>query len=396
MDTLQKDRYLEDAIRDDLQHRMVFIGGPRQVGKTTLARMLGERFAHSAYLNWDNRAHRQLILKGQWQPEAELLVFDELHKYDRWKSLVKGIWDTRQRGERIIVTGSSRLDVFRRQGDSLLGRYRYYRLHPFSLREICSGATSVPPFPRERPQLLFDEPQDDVEVLLKFGGFPEPCLAGSDRVLKRWQKERFERVFREDIRETEAVRSLAQVELLGSLLPQRVAAPLSINSLSEDIEASPKTLKNWIELLCRNYYIFKVPPYHRRLERALKKEAKYYLWDWSEVEEEGRRFENMVAAHLLKFCHFYEDLHGIRAELYYLRDLEKREVDFLVTWEKEPWFLVECKRSAPKNFTHLQYFAGKLGVADRYCVTLAADRDYQDRQTGIRVIPAGRFLLGLV
>jgi predicted AAA+ superfamily ATPase len=151
-----------------------------------------------------------------------------------------------------------------------------------------------------------------------------------------------------------------------------------------------------VELLCRNYYIFKVPPYHRRLERALKKEAKYYLWDWSEVEEEGRRFENLVAAHLLKFCHFYEDLHGIRAELYYLRDMEKREVDFLVTWEKEPWFLVECKRSVPERLTHLQYFAARLGIADCYCVTLAADRDYQDRQTGIRVVPAGRFLTGLV
>lgn len=365
------------------------------MGKTTLARLLSEQFSLFTYLNWDNRSHRQAILREQWKPETDLLVFDELHKYDRWKSHIKGIWDTRQHGERIIVTGSSRLDLFRRGGDSLLGRYHYYRLHPFSLRE-ASGPSKDVPFPSARPALVFDEQSDALEPLLKFGGFPEPFISARERILKRWQKERFERIFREDIRDTEIVRSLSQVELLGSLLPHRVASPLSINSLSEDIEASPKTLKNWLELLVRNYYIFKVPPYHRRLERALKKEAKYYLWDWSEVEDAGDRFENMVAAHLLKFCHFYEDSHGIRTELYYLRDLEKREVDFLVVWENEPWFMVECKLSARKEFTPLNYFADKLGVVQRYYVTRSDQHDYQDKRTGIRVVPANKFLMALI
>ena len=212
--------------------------------------------------------------------------------------------------------------------------------------------------------------------------FPSPCIAARERTLKRWQKERFERVFREDIRETEIVRALAQVELLGSLIPGRVGSPLSIRNLAEDVEASPKTIKSWIELLARNYYLFRVPPYHRRLERALKKEAKYFLWDWSEVKEEGPRFENMVALHLLKFCHYYEDSHGVDASLYYLRDLEKREVDFLVVWEGEPWFLVECKPGAPESFTHLRYFAGKLGLEQCYCVTASDRHDYLDRNTG--------------
>ena len=192
------------------------------------------------------------------------------------------------------------------------------------------------------------------------------------------------------------MRSLAQVELLGSLLPGRVGSPLPISGLAEDVEVSPKTVRNWIELLARNYYLFRVPPWHRRLERALKEESKYYLWDWSEVKEEGPRFENMVAAHLLKLCHYFEDSHGIDADLFYLRDQQKREVDFLVLWEGEPWFLVECTAGAPGGFGHLRYFGGKLGIDQRYCVTPLDQHDYLDRNTGVRVVPASRFLMALV
>lgn len=389
-------RYLEGPVAEDLDRRMVFVGGPRQVGKTTLARLVGEKFETSTYLNWDNRDHRRALLEGRWPPETDLLVFDEIHKYPRWKGLVKGLWDTRPSEERIMVTGSSRLDIFRRGGDSLLGRYRYYRLHPFSLAELNDPGAPAAPFPTGPPTLDLDRDGHHLETLLTFGGFPEPCLSGRERTLKRWQKERFERVFREDIRETEAVRSLAQVELLGSLLPGRVGSPLSISSLAEDVEASPKTVRSWIELLSRNYYLFRVPPWHRRLERALKKESKYYLWDWSDVKEEGPRFENMVAAHLLKLCHYYEDSHGIDAALYYVRDQQKREVDFLVLWEGEPWFLVECKAGAPGGLGHLRYFGGKLGVEQRYCVTPLDQHDYLDRKTGVRVVPARRFLMALV
>ncbi len=373
---------------------MVFIGGPRQVGKTTLAQLLGQNFDAPTYLNWDNRSHRRAILDQQWAPETDLLVFDELHKYARWKSHIKGVWDTRQHGARAIVTGSSRLDLFRRGGDSLLGRSHFYRLHPFSLRELDDAR--VFPFPSAQPDLLFDRGGSQLDVLFKFGGFPEPLLAASERVLRRWQRERFDRIFREDIRETEIVRALSQVELLGSLLPARVAAPLSVKSLSEDLEASPPTVKTWLNLLARNYYIFRVPPYHRRLERALKKESKYFLWDWSEVEDEAARFENMVAAHLLKFCHFFTDSHGIAVDLYYFRDQQKREVDFLVVWENEPWFAVECKLSAPRKFTNLNYFADKLNLDQRYCVTLSDQYNYQDKRSGVRVVPAKRFLMALI
>jgi len=350
-------RYLETAIQGDLGKKMVFLGGPRQIGKTTLAQYLASDFENSGYFNWDSRSHRKTIMEEQWSPDTEMLVFDELHKYRKWKNLIKGIWDTRTPGQRIMVTGSSRLDILRRGGDSLQGRYNYYRLHPFSLQELSGNPIPSLKFPADPPVFKFSNADFDLQHLLKFGGFPEPCLAGSERTLKRWQHQRFERVFREDIRDLENVFSLSEVELLGTMLPERVAAPLSFSSLASDLEISPKTAKSWVELLCRNYFIFRVPPYHRRLQRALKKECKYYLWDWSEVPGEGERFENLVASHLLKYCHYYQDVFGIDMGLYYLRDLEKREADFLLTWEKK--LLQEIRlpgRSLGKGWSKIEGF----------------------------------------
>ncbi len=389
-------RTLSKAIQADLAEKMVFVGGPRQVGKTTLSRMIGESFAFPVYLNWDNRDHRQAILNSRWSPDADLLVFDELHKYARWKGWIKGIWDTRRKSENILVTGSSRLDVFRRGGDSLLGRYHYYRLHPFTVAELDGRAVDRDGFPKRPPELRFMAPSAHLERLMRWGGFPEPLFAESERALRRWQKERFERVFREDIRDTETIRSLSQVELLGQLLPARVASPLSFQSLAEDVEASAKTIRSWMDLLCRNYYAFRVPPYHRRIDRALKKESKYYLWDWTEIADEGARFENLIASHLLKFCHFYEDAFGISAELYYVRDTLKREVDFLVVWEKQPWLLVEAKASPEQKLPALTTFAEALRVPLRFQVCRKGGIDTADRATGIRTLSADRFLTAFV
>jgi hypothetical protein len=391
-----KKRYLETAISEDLEEKMVFLGGPRQVGKTTLAQYLASQFETSGYFNWDSRSHRKVIMNEQWSPDMEMLVFDELHKYRKWKNLIKGIWDTRTPGQRIMVTGSSRLDVYRRGGDSLQGRYHYFRLHPFTQQELSQSPTPPLEYPDNPPLLKFAKPDSDLQHLLKFGGFPEPFLAGTERTLKRWQRQRFERVFREDIRDLENVFSLSEVELLGTMLPDRVAVPLSFSSLASDLEISPKTAKSWVELLCRNYYIFRVPPYHRRLQRALKKECKYYLWDWSEVPEPGRRFENLVASHLLKYCHYYQDAFGANVDLFYLRDLEKREADFLVTWERIPWLIVECKRKPGGSLTALRYFADRLEVSERYLVVEEKGVDHLDKGADVRTLSANRFLSALV
>jgi len=387
-------RYLAEALQKDLLKKMVFIGGPRQVGKTTLARLLAEEYQHHVYLNWDNPKHKVQITGLQWPLATECLVFDEIHKYDKWKNLVKGIWDTRLNREKILVTGSSRLDIFRRSGDSLLGRYHFHVLHPFSLMEL-NGCFPELNMPVHCHDLHSDHSGKNLVELLHLGGFPEPLLEGSERTLLRWQNERFIRIFREDIRDTEKVRSLSQVELLGALLPQRVASPLSLSSMSEDVQARPKSIISWMDILCRNYYCFRIMPYHHRLERALKKESKYYLWDWSEVEDEGPRFENMIGSHLLKFCNFYLYVFGIKTRLWYLRDREGREVDFLVTWGDAPWFMVECKLKG-RPTRPLSYFSERLDVDQKFLVTLDESQHYLDRKTGVHVIPASRFLMALV
>ncbi|MBF0451489.1 MAG: ATP-binding protein [Candidatus Magnetomorum sp.] len=391
-----KIRYIEQYIQEDLSNKMVFIGGPRQVGKTTLAQKIGTVFHNNVYLNWDSRRDKEIIINEMWEPEADLIIFDELHKYDSWKSHIKGIWDTRKHNEKILVTGSSRLDIFRRGGDSLLGRYHYYRLHPFSLAEIEDKFFTADTVSSTPPLLDFNATGKNMESLFQCGGFPEPLLSQSQRVTRRWQNERFERIFREDIRDFENIVNISKLELMGTLMPKRVSSPLSLSSLAEDIDVSPATIKKWIEVLCRNYYIFKVPPYHKRLERALKKESKYYLWDWSEIKNDGLKFENIIASHLMKFCNFYYDVFGIKARLHYLRDREKREVDFLILWEDTPWMLVECKLDKPKNMNHMKYFSNKLNIEQKYFVTKSNTFDYLDKQSNIRVIPAEKFLMALV
>jgi len=387
-------RYITNFLNEDLITKMVFLGGPRQVGKTTLARFVASQFKENEYLNWDNPKHKIRIIDQQWPPQSQCLIFDEIHKYAHWKNLIKGIWDTRLHDEKILVTGSSRLNSFRQSGDSLMGRYHYHTLHPFSLLEYNDIFPQI-----EMPEFCHDlklsESGKGLSELFRFGGFPEPLLKASTRTLQRWQNERFERIFREDIRASEQIKLLSQIELLGALLPSKVAAPLSLSSLAEDIQTSPKTIINWIEILRRNYYCFRVMPYHNRLERALKKEAKYYLWDWSEVIDAGPRFENMIASHLLKFCDFYHESFGIKAKLWYIRDRERREVDFLVTWGETPWFMVECKlkNGAQKN---LNYFADRLNVKHKFLVVMSETEHYLDRKTGVQIIPANRFLMALV
>lgn len=390
-----KSRYLTQVIQDDLNKKMVFLGGPRQVGKTTLARSIAELELRHTYMNWDNPQHRLAITRQQWPPDTNCLVFDEIHKYEPWKNLIKGMWDTRINQEKFIVTGSSKLDIYRASGDSLQGRYHYHVLHPFSLKELFYKNSINYTMPEQCHPFEFPEKGETIQELFKFGGFPEPLLEGEERTLFRWQNQRFERIFREDIRDSEKIRFLSQVELLGTLIPERVASPLSLASLSEDVQTSPKTIINWMELLCRNYYTFRVMPYHFRFERALKKESKYYLWDWSQVENKDARFENMIASHLLKFCDFYYYSFGLKIKLWYLRDRQKREVDFLVTWNNKPWFMVECKLKSDSH-RPLVYFGDKLNIKQRFMVTMDEKRHFMDKKNNIHVIPASKFLMALV
>jgi len=388
-----KQRYLTKFVTEDLKEKMVFVGGPRQVGKTTLARKLvGNHFQHSGYFNWDNRQDRRSIMQSSWPGDAELIILDEIHKYKKWKSLVKGEYDKLKDKYSFLITGSARLDLYRKGGDSMLGRYHYYRLHPFTLAEVV-GRQSVPNVFKEVPI----PSQNEKELFLgldKFGGFPEPFLRQNARVLRRWHNEKVDRLFREDIRDVEQVRDIVNMQLLGDLLPGRAGSLLSLNSLREDLEVSHRAVSNWINILESFYYCFRIYPFAAKNYRSLKKEAKLYLWDWSEIGQEPARFENCVASHLLKFVHFLHDYEGYRAQLYYLRSIEKKEVDFLVTIDKKPWFAVEAKINDANASPHLYYFKDKLKIPFSYQVVKSNGVDRF--MNGVRIVSANRFLAGLI
>lgn len=373
-------RYLAQPIRADLQEKMVFVGGPRQVGKTTLAlQLLGNAdAAHPAYLNWDTIGTKERVLRGELPADQKLLVLDEIHKFRGWRRLVKGLYD-RYKGERqLLVTGSARLDYYRRGGDSLQGRYHYYRLHPLTLPEINRRPTA-----------------DDLQHLLMFGGFPEPFLKANQRHYKRWQQERCARVIQEDLVNLEHVKELSQLDLLAQLLPSRVGSVLSLNSLREDLQVAFETVERWVLILENLYYCFRVAPYGIPRLRTSRKEKKLYLWDWSQCPGKSAGLENMVASHLLKYCHFLQDTEGETMELRFLRDAARREVDFVVLKNHQPLFAVECKTGEGALSPHIAYFAARSSIPLFYQVHLGT-KDVEVSQHRARIMPFSKFSQNLV
>jgi predicted AAA+ superfamily ATPase len=359
-------RYLQDTIAQDLKEKMVFLGGPRQVGKTTLAQsLIGDYFdGHPAYLNWDDDDHRKKINNKEWPKTAPLIVLDEIHKFKNWRNKVKGLYDTLKNTHSFLITGSARLDHFRKGGDSLLGRYHYYRLHPFSVSELGYK-------------------EEVVNQLLQYGGFPETYNQRDERNLRRWHNQRLSRLIKSDLRDLEDVKDIDKIYALAEELPNRVGSPLSINSLSQDIEADFKTIKRWLGILSSLYYSFQIAPYGSSKIRAVKKEQKLYMWDWSQVENKGLRFENMVASHLLKYCHYMEDVEGFKMELRFLRDTDKREVDFVVIKNKKPIFAVECKSGESKVSPRLNYFKERTSIPHFYQVHLGTRHQQVDDQISL-------------
>jgi len=388
-----KQRYLAELIADDLLNKMVFISGARQVGKTSMGLDIAQRhFKHADYLNWDARDDRQRIIQGAFAGDANLIMLDEIHKYHDWKNHVKGLFDKHRRDFSILVTGSARLDVYRRGGDSLMGRYYAYRLHPFSLSELVGNPPpAITPF----EDIAFadggSESAEAMQSLMTFGGFPEPLLRQRKRELRRWHNQRVDRLVREDIRDVESIRSLSQLQLLVDSLPARVGSLLSVNALREDLSVAHKTAAHWLDVLERFYYHFRIYPFGGDRIRSLKKNPKLYLWDWSEVPEEGgARLENLIASHLLKLCHYLQDVDGHKTELHFLRDNDGREVDFLVTEAGKPWFAVEVKSSPSDRPRHLSYFGERLQIPRLYQVVGVSGVD--QIRDNIRTISADKFL----
>lgn len=392
---MTKDRYLRALVNADLKNKMVFIGGPRQVGKTTLSQYIGKsNYDKYNYLNWDNREDRKTILAGKHKAESALVIFDEIHKYKQWKNFIKGEFDKHKNKFHILVTGSARLDLYRKGGDSLMGRYHYYRLHPFSLAEVLEIKNKI----NILGELIFSQDQKKSIKIFKdlysFGGFPEPFINKSDKTLRRFHNERLDRLVKEDIRDIEQVRDLSALQILVEILPEKVGSLLSLNSLREDLQVAHKTVSLWVDVLERFYYHFRIYPFASTKIKALRKEPKLYLWDWSQIENEANKFENIIASHLLKFVHFLYDSEGHKIELHFIRDTEGREADFLITLNKKPWFAVEAKLSDEQASKHLKYFTKKLKIPFSYQVVKQSGTDFL--QDGIRVISADKFLSGLV
>lgn len=328
---------------------MIHLCGPRQVGKTTIAKIIQKSEASSIYRTWDSPDDRMRMLSLNYEKVLDgitlspathpLIIFDEIHKFPQWKNYLKGLYDLHHSQMKILVTGSARLNVFYKSGDSLMGRYLLYRVHPLTIGEL--GERSFDIF--QRPKEVSDK---TIQHLLYFGGFPEPFSKGSDRFRNQWQHLRQQQLIYEDIRSLEAIQDLSKLELLATVLQYQSSSLLNYTALSKKIKASSPTIQRWISVLEQVYFCYTIQPWSKNIARSLLKEPKVYLWDWSQCPEQGARYENFVSSHLLKATHYWTD-NGIGTfELYFIRTKDKKEIDFLVTKNDQPWMLIEVKSSS--------------------------------------------------
>jgi len=370
-------RSLAPFIREDLSRKIILISGPRQTGKTTLARMLGDRYD---YLNFDVPEHRLSLVEQSWDRRKGYVIFDELHKMRKWKVFLKGIYDGEGLSPGIVVTGSAKLNTYRKVGDSLAGRFFLFRLHPLDLHELA-----------EQRQV-----QAGIEVtldrLLNVGGFPEPFLHGTERFYHRWRRSHLDVILRQDLPALEHVQEITAIETLVQLLRKRVGSPISYSSLSRDLQCSDKTVKRWLSLLESVYVIFKVSPHHRNIARSLTKAPKYYFFDTGLViGDQGVRLENLVAGALLKRVQFAQDCLGKDLDLFYVRDKDGREVDFLVTLDEQPQMLIEVKWSDDAPAPAIAHFAPLLGVKRAVQLVRHLSRD-KTFPTGLEIRHAATWL----
>lgn len=373
-------RRIFQNILNDLDEKIILLSGPRQVGKTTLAQSLD---ADQTYLNYDVIEHRKIISAGTWAKDTRFVILDELHKMANWKQFLKGLYDLQKAGkankQKILVTGSARLDISRKMGDSLAGRHFSYTLNPLTIKELMHAT----------PNPMHD--------LLEFSGYPEPFFRKDKRFYRRWQMSHLDIILRQDLIDLEQVRNITKIELLVELLRDRVGSPCSYSSLAEDLQVSPATVKNWLTLLERLYVVFKITPYQKNIARSLLKTPKFYFYDLGRVVDPGARFENLVALSLKSEIDLLRDTEGRRCQLHYLRDRDGHEIDFLIVEEKAALLAIEAKTSDPQPDRSFRAFFGPGRLACKNVVQLvAAAIERREYNFGLKVEPAEKWLKTIV
>jgi len=369
-------RYLKQAITQDLPRKIILLSGPRQCGKTTLAKMLSNHFD---YLNFDNPEHRLILQKRSWNRDKKLIIFDELHKMKKWKSWIKGIYDTEGIPPSMIVTGSARLDIHRKMGESLAGRFFPFRLHPLDLKEI----------------IQFNQTGNKSKILrrlLECGGFPEPYLENDIRYYNRWKRTHLDIIVKQDITAIENIRDITSIETLIQLLRNRVGSPVSYNSLARDLQCSDHSVKRWITILENMYLIFKVTPWHRNIARSLLKSPKYYFYDTGQViGNDGIKLENLTACALLKNCHYREDCLGESFKLSYLQTKDGNEIDFHITENGISRKMIEVKWSNSKPSPNFNYFTKYFPDSRKVQIVGELNRE-ETYPNGLKILKAENWL----
>lgn len=367
-------RYLKKPVFDDLFKKIIIITGPRQVGKTTLSKDLLKEFD---YYNYDSVSDRKKIHSNDVGFNTKGVVLDELHKMRLWKRWLKGHYDTRTQTHPIIVTGSAKIDTYKKVGDSLAGRYLQFRLLPFDIKELVTHHN--------------DEPEVALENLLNLSGFPEPYLSGSLREYNRWQSTHMDIILKQDLLETETVKNINSLELLVELMTERIGSLISYNSLREDLATDDKTVKRWFNALEDSYVLFKVTPYSKKIARAISKSPKYYFYDVPRAKNEGSRFENLVALSIYKEILFRKDVLGENYGLHFLRDKNQNEIDFLITKDLKPILMIEVKLSDKNLESSFHIFEKSFGPIPKIIIVKNLDRSFTQKN-GARVMKASEWL----
>lgn len=401
-------RIYESVIYNNLLQysQMAFLVGPRQVGKTTIAKKLQSKFDQSLYLNFDSVKDRKKILDGQsfiedvfpinvLRESKPLVIFDEIHKHKDWKNYIKGFYDLYHDYYHIIVTGSARLDVYQAGGDSLMGRYFQYNIHPLSVSELITTK-------REKNTDWFFTPHAPKPAsfsnLYKYGGFPDPYCNKSDQYYNMWNLTRSRQLIYEEIMSIANLQEIYLLETLAEILKNQASQMLNRSSIAKKIGVTSQTVSRWINILDRFYYCFTIRPWFKNVTRSLIKDPKVYLWDWSLVANEGARIENFIASHLLKFINFYSDMGLGKFGLYYLRDIDKREVDFLIVKDNKPFLMVESKASDTRPSKSIDHFRVQLDVD--FSLQVVFNEKYVNKSClsskSVIVVPAKTFLSQLI